>query len=177
MTLDPDSTAVYFEGKARQIPFSSLFFIQLFEACSKNHIAVLCEGSTFKSKFADALTLYSCEAAGVMRAQGKPCIAYGGEVGAMTPYLERTVRELCSNVFFMARSESSREAAAELGLESRLLLQVDESDLAARLLVALDYAYDNREAVSAQLAVGRVALETRLHDMSSWFAERAHSIR
>ena len=45
------------------------------------------------------------------------------------------------------------------------------------MLVALDYAYDNREAVSAQLAVGRVALETRLHDMSSWFAERAHSIR
>ena len=177
MTLDRDNVAGYFPKHVWLLHFTTVFVFSLLRACSRHHVAILCEGSTLTPTFAEALCVFFCEAAGIMRRQGKPCIAYGGEVGAMTPYLERTVRELCSNVFFMARSESSREAAAELGLESQLLLQVDESDLAARLLVALDYAYDNREAVSAQLAAGRVALETRLHDMSSWFAERAHSIR
>ncbi len=72
MSLNCTSTAPYFEGKARQIPFSTIFFGTLLKACSEHHVVVLCEGSTFKSKFADALTLYSCEAAGVARAQGKP---------------------------------------------------------------------------------------------------------
>lgn len=119
MSLDTQSTAPYFEGKARQIPFNTVFFSKLLKACLENHVAVLCEGSTFKSMFADALTLYSCEAAGVMRAQGKPCIAYGGEVGAMSPMLESTVRFLCSDVLFMARSRRSYEAALSLGLEAR----------------------------------------------------------
>lgn len=119
MSFDLESTAPYFEGKARQVSFSTVFFAALLKACSEHHVVVLCEGSTFKSKFADALTLYSCEAAGIMKAQGKPCIAYGGEVGEMSPFLERTVRDLCSDVFFMARSGASFEAARSLGLCSR----------------------------------------------------------
>lgn len=119
MTLDPESTAVYFDRTVEQVPLTTIFFGKLLKACSENHVAVLCEGSTFKSMFADALTLYTCEAAGVMRAQGKPCVAYGGEVGAMSPFLERTVRDLCADVLFMARSEASYEAARSLGLEAR----------------------------------------------------------
>lgn len=118
MSLDVASTAPYFEGKARQVGFDTLFFLPLLKACSQNHVVVLCEGSTFKGKFADALTLYSCEAAGVARAQGKPCIAYGGEVGQMAPYLERTVRDLCWDTLFMARSEGSYRAARALGLRA-----------------------------------------------------------
>ena len=118
MSFDLESTAPYFEGKVRQVSFSTIFFIPLLKACSEHHVVVLCEGSTFKSKFADALTLYSCEAAGVARAQGKPCIAYGGEIGQMEPYLERTVRDLCSDVFFMARSEASYKDARNLGLQA-----------------------------------------------------------
>lgn len=118
MSFDLESTAPYFEGKVRQVPFTTIFFLPLLKACSEHHVVVLCEGSTFKSKFADALTLYSCEAAGVARAQGKPCIAYGGEVGQMSPYLERTVRDLCSDVYFMARSRASFEAASNLDLRA-----------------------------------------------------------
>lgn len=118
MSFDVESTAPYFEGKVRQVSFSTIFFIPLLKACSEHHVVVLCEGSTFKSKFADALTLYSCEAAGVARAQGKPCVAYGGEIGQMTPYLERTVGDLCTDVFFMARSEASCEEARGLGLQA-----------------------------------------------------------
>ena len=119
MSFDLESTAPYFEGRVRQVPFSTIFFAPLLKACSEHHVAILCEGSTFKSKFADALTLYSCEAAGVMRAQGKPCIAYGGEVGEMAPFLERAVRDLCSDVLFVARSGASHDAARALGLEAR----------------------------------------------------------
>lgn len=118
MSFDLESTAPYFEGKVRQVPFTTIFFAPLLRACSEHHVVVLCEGSTFKSKFADALTLYSCEAAGVARAQGKPCIAYGGEIGQMAPYVERAVRDLCSDVFFMARSEASSAEARRLGLRS-----------------------------------------------------------
>ena len=119
MSLDCESTAPYFEGKVGQVPFSTLFFGALFKACSEHHVIVLCEGFTFKSKFADALTLYSCEAAGVARAQGKPCVAYGGEVGEMTPFLERAVRDLCRDTLFIARSGESFEAARRLGLNAR----------------------------------------------------------
>lgn len=118
MSFDLESTSPYFEGKVRQVPFTTIFFLPLLKACSEHHVIVLCEGSTFKSKFADALTLYSCEAAGVAHAQGKPCVAYGGEVGQMAPYLERTVRDLCSDVLFMARSDASYEAARNLGLRA-----------------------------------------------------------
>lgn len=119
MSFDPESTAPYFEGTARQFPFSTVFFLPLMKACSEHHVAILCEGSTFKSKFADALTLYSCEAAGVMRTQGKPCIAFGGEIGDMTPNASRAVRDLCRDVRFFARSAASYDAARRLGLKAR----------------------------------------------------------
>ena len=116
MTMDEASTAVYFDGKVRQVQFSTLFFGDLLKACSEHHAAILCEGSTFKSKFADALTLYNCQAAGVMRAQGKPCFAYGSEVGDMEPYLERTVRDLCTDVRLAVRSRGSLEELARIGV-------------------------------------------------------------
>lgn len=119
MSFDLESTAPYFEGVAHQFSFTTMFFLPLLQACSQHHVAILCEGSTFKSKFADALTLYSCEAAGVMRTQGKPCVAFGGEIGDTTPRVDRAVRDLCGDVLFMARSAASYEAAMALGMEAR----------------------------------------------------------
>ena len=221
MTLDAASTAVYFDGTVRQIQFSTLFFGDLLKACSEHHVAILCEGSTFKSKFADALTLYSCEAAGVMRAQGKACISYGSEVGAMEPYLKRTMRALCDSVKFSVRSAGSLEAlrdlgfdgyvmtaalrslsllvtsryhaqvlatgafvpsiavsmderldnlAAELKCDPRLLYGVEESDLAPKLLLALDYAYDNAAEIRDGLAMAVASEQHRLQDMGAWLA-------
>lgn len=120
MTLDAQSTSVYFEGIARQVPFDTLFFGKLLRACSENHAIVLCEGSTLKSKFADALTLYNCQAAGTAKAQGKPCIAMGSEIGEMEPYLEDVARDLCSDVYFVTRSEQSDVERRRLGLKGLL---------------------------------------------------------
>ncbi len=120
MTLDEENTSVYFEGTARQVPFKTLFFRKLLRACSENHVIVLCEGSTLKSKFADALTLYNCQAAGIAKAQGKPCVAMGSEIGQMEPYLKNVARELCSETYFVTRSGQSDLERQYLGLKGHL---------------------------------------------------------
>lgn len=65
------------------------------------------EGSTLKSTFANALTLFFCEASGIMAKQGKPCIAYGSEVGAMEPFLEHFASKICRDTYFITRTEES----------------------------------------------------------------------
>ena len=95
MTLDAQTMDGYFDDDVELLTFSSLFPFDLLRACTTHHAAVLCEGSTLKSTFANALTLFMCEAAGVMSGQGKPCIAYGSEVGEMEPFLARAAAKLC----------------------------------------------------------------------------------
>ena len=120
MSLDVSSTAPYFDASVRQIPFNTVFFGALYRACSEHHVVILCEGSTLKSKFANAVTLYNCEAAGVARAQGKPCIAYGSEIGEMDAFVAAAARGLCSDVQFIVRSAGSLEALQSMGLDGRL---------------------------------------------------------
>ncbi|MCR4743687.1 MAG: hypothetical protein K5894_00475, partial [Lachnospiraceae bacterium] len=66
MTLDPSKLEGYFDEDVVLLPFSSLYPWHVLRACSSHHVAILCEGSTLKSKFANALTLFMCEAAGIM---------------------------------------------------------------------------------------------------------------
>jgi polysaccharide pyruvyl transferase WcaK-like protein len=120
MSLDVAGTAPYFDANVRQIAFGTLFFGALYRACSEHHVVILCEGSILRSKFADALTLYNCEVAGVACAQGKPCIAYGSEIGEMDAFVADAARDLCSDVRFIVRSAGSFEALHSLGLDGRL---------------------------------------------------------
>lgn len=120
MTIDPEATRPYFGDRVTQVPIDTIFFIPTLRICSRSHMVLLVEGSTLKSKFANALTLYFCQAAGIMKAQGKPCVAYGSEAGAMDEFVRDAVRDLCSDVYFMARTESSLVVARELGLEGCL---------------------------------------------------------
>ncbi len=116
MTMDERSMGCYFEPDVRLIHCSSIFLWPVFQACCANQAVILCEGSTLKSKFANALTLYSCEAAGIAKNQHKPCIAYGSEAGEMDAFLERTVRELCNDTYVIARTNRSLEQIHRLGL-------------------------------------------------------------
>ncbi|MCD7724715.1 MAG: polysaccharide pyruvyl transferase family protein [Clostridiales bacterium] len=120
MTLDEENICCYFDSDIRLVPFSSIFFVDVFRACCANHAVILCEGSTLKSKFANALTLYFCEAAGIMKNQHKTCIAYGSEAGEMDAFLERTVKRLCSDTYFIARTKNSLEQIQRLGLKGHL---------------------------------------------------------
>ncbi|MCD8224099.1 MAG: polysaccharide pyruvyl transferase family protein [Clostridiales bacterium] len=117
MTLDEENIRCYFDSDIKLVPFSSIFFADVFRACCANHAVILCEGSTLKSKFANALTLYFCEAAGIMKNQHKPCIAYGSEAGEMDAFLERTVKRLCSDTYFIARTQNSLDKIQQLGLK------------------------------------------------------------
>ena len=119
MTLDEAALEGYFDEDVALRPFSSIFLRDLYRACSQNHVAILCEGSTLKSTFANALTLFMCEAAGIMAAQGKPCIAVGSEVGRMDAYIRRAARKLCRDTYFITRTADALDALKTLGLNGR----------------------------------------------------------
>jgi polysaccharide pyruvyl transferase WcaK-like protein len=120
LTLNADNIRVYFDPRTRLIEFDSIYFKDLLLACSDYHMAVLSEGSCLKSKFANALTLFFCEAAGVMHRQGKPCLAYGSEAGEMDPLVRRVAAHMCQGTYFIARTEPSLAIIREMGMEGHL---------------------------------------------------------
>lgn len=117
MALDTENLSGYFDPDVNLYKFTTVFPLSLYRACSANHIAVIAEGSTLKSTFADALTLYFCEASGIMRSQKKPCIAYGTEAGQMSLFLRKNVKALCGSTYFIARTQASMNVLRSLGLQ------------------------------------------------------------
>jgi len=98
MTLDKDSVRGYFPEHVRQWTFTTLFFWSLLRACSSHHVAILCEGSTLTTTFAKALSVFYCQAAGIMRRQGK------------------------QDTYFIVRTEESLENLKALGLPPMLTI-------------------------------------------------------
>ena len=141
MTLDSSSLSGYFDDDVELLPFSSFFPFHLYRACCSHHAAILCEGSTLKSTFANGLTLFLCEAAGIMKSQNKPCLAYGSEVGQMESFLARAARRLCSDTYFITRTEDSYAALRHLGLYGH---------------AGTDAAWHYRGAISSEEAIGRL---------------------
>jgi polysaccharide pyruvyl transferase WcaK-like protein len=119
-TLNPDLTKVYFDREAKLSKLDTIFFKDVLEFCSENHIAVISEGSTLKSQFANALTLYFCEAAGVMKRQGKPCLAYGSEAGRMDDFVKSLASRMCDETYFIARTEASLKIIESMGLKGHI---------------------------------------------------------
>ena len=132
MTLDAESTKGYFAESVRLFRFTTFFFFSLMRAASNHHVAVICEGSTLTRTFADALTLFFCETAGIMKRQGKPCMAYGSEVGRMDGWLGKLCKDMCQETYFMVRTEQSLRNLKALGLKGHIgtdtawTFQVDE---------------------------------------------------
>ena len=94
----------------------ALIVLDVLHECSRYHMAILCEGSTLKSKFANALTLLYCLVAGIMRSQNKPCLAYGSEAGDMDAYVRNVAASLCRDTYFIARTQNSLDIIRRLGL-------------------------------------------------------------
>lgn len=120
MTLDASTMQGYFSHRVTLFEFTTFFFFSLPRAISQNHVAVLCEGSTLTRTFADALTVYYCGAAGIAKRQGKPCIAYGSEVGHMDGWLAKLSSDLCSDTYFIVRTEESLQNLKALGLKGHV---------------------------------------------------------
>lgn len=119
LTLDPEKTRGYFKG-VRQILSPQVFPKFLFDTVHQHHGVVACEGSMFKSKFANALTTFMVGALGLAQAERKIAVGYGGEAGDMDPEVEDMVRTYCAKAQVIARNKASIEILNGLGIESSL---------------------------------------------------------
>ena len=82
---------------------------------------IVCEGSLFKSNFANALAISLVGALGVAAVEGKLSVAYGAEVGTMDPPIARFAQDCCQESLLLARSAAShRRFKEELGLAAVL---------------------------------------------------------
>ncbi len=115
LTADPRLTAGYFPG-VRQVRFPDLFVPFLVRETARHHGVVACEGSMFKSKFANALTSFMVAGLGLAAAQNKLSIGYGAEAGDMDPVLRALVARACRGSLIVCRNEPSRRVLEDLGV-------------------------------------------------------------
>ncbi len=118
LTIDPELSRGYFRT-VRQLHLPQVYPAFLAQAVHAHHGVIACEGSMFKSKFANALSTMMVGALGLAIAEGKLAVGYGGEAGAMDASLEALVREHCQSAFILTRNEESRAVLRRLGIESR----------------------------------------------------------
>jgi len=109
----------YFEGTA-QVHLPDIFPPFLFDEVPKHHGVVACEGSMFKSKFANALTTMMIGSLGIAAAQNKLSVGYGAEAGQMDPLIAKMCARFCQNSLIITRNEESRTVLRELGVPTEL---------------------------------------------------------
>jgi polysaccharide pyruvyl transferase WcaK-like protein len=117
MTLDPELTQGYFKD-VHQVLLPQVFPKFLYEECPKHDGVIACEGSMFKSKFADALSTMMSGALGMAAAERKLSVGYGAEAGAMSPGLKAFVKKNCRESFVICRNQPSRKVLEELGIRT-----------------------------------------------------------
>jgi polysaccharide pyruvyl transferase WcaK-like protein len=119
MTQDFGRTRGYF-GDATQVRLPDIFPPFLFREVRRHHGVVACEGSMFKSKFANALTTMMVGSLGIASAQNKLSVGYGAEAGHMDPLLAQMVRRYCSESLVITRNEESRTVLRQLNVQTEL---------------------------------------------------------
>lgn len=115
LTQDPSLTRGYF-GDAEQIRLEDVFPPFLHRIVPQHHGVVACEGSMFKSKFADALSTMMAGALGIASARNGLSVGYGAEAGAMTAPLQKLVQRSCKSSLVLARNEESERVLRRLGI-------------------------------------------------------------
>ena len=118
LTIDPKLSQGYFRT-VKQLHLPQFFPPFLYEAVHKQHGVIACEGSMFKSKFANALSIMMTGSLGLASAENKLSIAYGGEAGKMDEGLESLVRKYCRDAFVITRNTESGDVLRKLGIPSR----------------------------------------------------------
>ena len=117
MTVDKTLTAGYFRG-TRQVTLPPVFPAFLLDECPRNHGVIACEGSMFKSKFANALSTMMAGALGMASIEGKFSIGYGAEAGEMDPSLKRFVKRHVADSLVICRNEPSRGILESMGIRT-----------------------------------------------------------
>jgi polysaccharide pyruvyl transferase WcaK-like protein len=119
MTQNFDLTRGYF-GAAQQVHLPDVFPPFLNSEVPKHDGVVACEGSMFKSKFANALTTMFIGSLGIASAHNKLSVAYGGEAGAMDPLLQKMCKRYCHDSLVITRNVESQEILGKLGVATDL---------------------------------------------------------
>jgi polysaccharide pyruvyl transferase WcaK-like protein len=118
LSIEPERTAGYFRG-VRQVKLPDLFPKALWGECHRQHGVVACEGSMFKSKFTNALSVMMAGALGLAAVENKLSIGYGAEAGEMVPALRDFVRKYCRSSLVICRNEPSRSLLGGMGIRTK----------------------------------------------------------
>jgi polysaccharide pyruvyl transferase WcaK-like protein len=151
MTQDFERTRGYF-GDAAQVRLPDIFPPFLYSEARRHHGVLACEGSMFKSKFANALTTMMIGSLGIAAAENKLSIGYGAEAGAMDRSLQRLCARYCGQSLILTRNEASQSVLSSLGVPSELGADTawtfePDTDFGRRALV--EAGWDGRAPVLA----------------------------
>jgi polysaccharide pyruvyl transferase WcaK-like protein len=119
MTFNFDRSRGYFEGTS-QVRLPDIFPPFLANEVPKHHGVVACEGSMFKSKFANALATMLIGSLGIAAAENKLSVGYGAEAGHMDPLVAKMCGRYCKNSLVITRNNESRKILRELGVPTEL---------------------------------------------------------
>lgn len=119
MSQNFDRSKGYFEGST-QVHLPDIFPPFLADEVPRHHGVVACEGSMFKSKFANALTTMMIGSLGIAAVQNKISVGYGAEAGHMDPLVRRMCGRYCKESFIITRNEESRAVLRDLGVPTEL---------------------------------------------------------
>lgn len=114
-----DLTRGYFKG-VRQVHLPDVFPPMLWREVPQHDGVVACEGSMFKSKFANALTTMMIGALGIAAACNKLSVGYGAEAGYMDPLVAKMVARYCKDSLVITRNPESQEVLGKLGVSTEL---------------------------------------------------------
>jgi polysaccharide pyruvyl transferase WcaK-like protein len=117
-TMDRELTAGYFRA-ARQIELPMVYPLFLSQEVPKHHGVIGVEGSMFKSKFTNAVTIMIASAMGLAGVEGKVSVGYGGEAGAMDEDLADFVERQCKRSLVICRNEPSCDVLGKLGVRTK----------------------------------------------------------
>lgn len=119
MTFNFDRSRGYFDGTS-QVRLPDIFPPFLANEVPKHHGVVACEGSMFKSKFANALATMMIGSLGIAAAENKLSVGYGAEAGHMDPLVAKMCGRYCRNSLVITRNDESRKILRELGVPTEL---------------------------------------------------------
>ena len=119
LVQDPELVEGYF-GDARRVKLPDIFPPFLSREVPRHDGVIACEGSMFKSKFADALTFMMVGALGTAAAYNRLSVGYGGEAGRMNRLPRRMTRRYCRDSLVITRNEESRDLLSELGIDAEV---------------------------------------------------------
>ncbi len=115
MSQNFELTKGYFEG-SKQVHLPDVFPPFLWSEVHGNHGVISCEGSMFKSKFANALTTMMIGSLGLASAENKLSVAYGGDAGHMDELIQWMCARYTKESLIITRSLESQQLLGSLGV-------------------------------------------------------------